>query len=267
MIRSRCETSPLSPTSEATRPCASATARPPALITTKGFGCAGSGRRGSWSTSRRDRRSRNRTRGSVSLSMGDPNAALDYFRLAQAGHDALPAAALQPLQTWRELAALRQRLGLSSLRAGDISAGCKYLEEAQRLRPELVRLMPGSGAMRRNVALSHCDLADLELLHDDNPLQAALLYCGVALTFEHLLKLTPDNSLAREDLAFVDYRLGVTCERQAAPSIGLSSVPWSTAARLHLGPAHALLKAISNPSQADTGVRIRLLLATARCGL
>jgi tetratricopeptide (TPR) repeat protein len=212
--------------------------------------------------------------GNASLKMGDPRAALGYYTKSKENYEAVPAEHFEKcepalrLQYEFERSNLEERLGKCHMQLGQLDQARKHLTEALRQRIERVRKWANDAPdpVRRDMALSRCDMGDLELEYEHNPVAAAGYYRLACASLEILTKKAPDNPLFVQDLASADYRMGYACLRVAGLNRGAGAAAWVAAAQFHFDRARKNLEQIAPIDPADTSVQIQLLLAEARCG-
>ena len=138
-----------------------------------------------------------------------------------------PFGALDPVtrdELREEFLALRKRLGLTAVQSGQLAAGRAYLEDAFNRRLKMVAPFKNPKdvppAYRRDLGFSRCDLGDLELLYNCDPVAAAGYYYNAARGMVYQSDQFPLNSQFARDQAYADYRMGTACQRAAVLSRG-----------------------------------------------
>src|SRR5262249_21635874 len=117
--------------------------------------------------------------GNLALKTGDPRAAQGHYRNSLRYYNALPKELLRPYPMRQKLAALAQRLGMTSLQVGDLEEAQRGYQAALKEREELVRLTRNTRIAlgpRRDYAYSLIDLGDIELTWRDDPARALSFY-------------------------------------------------------------------------------------------
>src|SRR5262249_31731697 len=147
--------------------------------------------------------------GNASLKMGDPRAAREHYRDSLRGFQALPKEFVKYLDRRQEIAAAHQRLGLTSLRSGDLAQGQKYCASALEQRRGLAGLGVKTAleiGLRRDCAYSLMDQGDVELEWRDDPARALSFYRPAAQELQAISAEWRESRAYRDDVGVGHYR-------------------------------------------------------------
>lgn len=196
--------------------------------------------------------------GKVNLALGDPAAALEHYSQAKKHLQAVPEDPKSPLANPRELALTEERIGQSQFKLGNFDEAQKHIAAALAARQDHLKRSPRSPTLLRDEAVARTTLGDFYLTGRKDAAQANKEYLTALATFQRLQQAELESLEAQRDVAWLEYRLGVTAQRLARAD--------TPEARRHFETALKLRESLARIDVRDMQSRIEWMLCLARAG-